>query len=98
MVLETTEPALGNTAGEGVKYGACGMFGGSDGLPHFYWLQSDGRADRPLKTKETGVELLPGDVIHVHSGGGGGWGDPAKRSAAAHALDIAEGFVSGDKA
>ena len=31
---------------------------------------------RVLKTKEVGVELAPGDVIEVHSGGGGGWGEP----------------------
>ena len=42
LVIETAEPAVGNTAGDGVKYGACGLLGGEDGKPHRYWLQSAG--------------------------------------------------------
>ena len=98
MVIETAEPAVGNTAGDGIKYGAAGMLGGGDGQPHNYWLQSEGRDDRPLKTKETGVVLRPGDVIHAHSGGGGGWGDPAKRTKAARAADVDLGFNTTEKA
>ena len=98
LVVETAAPCLANTAGEGVKYGACGLLGGADGVPHNYWLQSKGKPDRPLKTKETGVVLMPGDVIHVHSGGGGGWGQPGKRTKEARASDVEEGFVSGGKA
>jgi N-methylhydantoinase B len=94
LVIETREPALGNTAGDGVKYGACGLVGGSDGRPHQYWLESDGRPDRTLKTKETGIVLRPGDVLHVHSGGGGGWGDPRLRSPAERTGDESSGFVS----
>src|SRR6201984_3727779 len=33
MVVETAEPAVGNTAGDGVRHGACGILGGGDGLP-----------------------------------------------------------------
>ena len=40
MVVETAEPAIGNTAGDGVSYGACGILGGEDGLPHRYLLHS----------------------------------------------------------
>jgi N-methylhydantoinase B len=94
MAIETELPAVGNTAGDGVKYGACGLVGGCDGKPHNYWVESRGHPDRPLKTKETGVVLHPGDVLHVHSGGGGGWGDPGERSAAARERDVELGFVS----
>ncbi|MGE5513287.1 MAG: hydantoinase B/oxoprolinase family protein [Bacteroidota bacterium] len=94
MVIETAEPAVGNTAGDGIKYGACGLLGGADGKPHSYWLQSQGRPDRPLKTKETGIVLHPGDVLNAHSGGGGGWGPPAERTADERARDVALGFVS----
>jgi N-methylhydantoinase B len=94
MAIETEQPAVANTAGDGVKYGACGLLGGRDGKPHSYWLQSAGRADRPLKTKETGVVLRPEDVVHVRSGGGGGWGAPAERSADERARDAELGFVS----
>jgi N-methylhydantoinase B len=94
LVIETEGPALGNTAGDGVKYGACGLAGGQDGRPHRYWLQSAGRADRAIKTKETGIVLRPGDVLYVHSGGGGGWGEARLRTAAMRAQDLALGFVS----
>jgi len=43
MVAEIDEPARGSTAGDGVKYGACGILGGQDGLPHRYALHSEGR-------------------------------------------------------
>lgn len=95
MVIETAEPAVGNTAGDGVKYGACGLVGGKDGLPHKYWLESKGQPDRTLKTKETGIPLRPGDVLHAYSGGGGGYGNPAERAAEARAEDRKLGFVTG---
>lgn len=98
LVIETDTPCRGNTAGDGVKYGACGLVGGKDGAPHRYWISSKGKPDRPLKTKETGVVLAPGDVMHAHSGGGGGWGDPAERNGDARAADVVEGFVRGGKA
>ena len=63
MVAEIDEPAHGNTAGDGVKYGACGILGGKDGLPHRYVLHSEGRQQRVLKTKEVGIEIRPGDVF-----------------------------------
>ncbi len=94
LVVETAKPALGNTAGDGVRHGACGLGGGQDGLPHRYVLRSRGRPDRALKTKEVGVVIRPGDVIDVHSGGGGGWGSPKKRSPDARAADRRDGIVS----
>jgi N-methylhydantoinase B len=77
-----------------VKYGACGILGGQDGEPHHYVLRSSGREERVLKTKEVGVIIRPGDVIAAKSGGGGGWGDPAGRSAEERERDVALGFVT----
>jgi N-methylhydantoinase B len=93
LVAEIKEPAIGNTAGDGVKYGACGLLGGEDGAPHRYVLRSKGRPPRVLKTKETGIVIRPGDVFDIKSGGGGGWGKPAKRAAAARARDAKLGFA-----
>src|SRR2546425_793866 len=90
--METTEPARANTAGDGVRHGACGMAGGKDGLPHRYRLRS-GRRIRVLKTKEVGIPVGPGDVFLIESGGGGGWGDPRRRSAEARAKDLENGLV-----
>ena len=94
MVVEVAEPAVANTAGDGVRHGACGILGGEDGLPHRYVLKSAGRPDRPLKTKEVGIAIRPGDVLDVRSAGGGGFGDPAERSAEERARDRLLGFVS----
>jgi N-methylhydantoinase B len=93
LVVETDEPARANTAGDGVRHGACGMAGGEDGAPHDYRLLSRGRA-RALATKEAGIDVRPGDVFVVESGGGGGWGDPGRRADEAHASDARNGFVT----
>src|SRR6516162_5037517 len=93
MVVETAEPAVGNTAGDGVRHGACGILGGKDGLPHRYTLYSDDQPPRAIRTKETGLVIHPNDVLILESGGGGGSGDPAKRDSAAVADDIENVFV-----
>jgi N-methylhydantoinase B len=94
MVVETTEPAVGNTAGDGVRYGACGILGGSDGAPHRYTLYSHDSPPRAIKTKEVGLVIHPNGVLVLESGGGGGWGNPVERDPAAVARDLADGFVT----
>ncbi|WP_198371066.1 hydantoinase B/oxoprolinase family protein [Roseomonas rosulenta] len=93
MRLETDGPAVANTAGDGVRYGAAGMLGGRDGAPHHYTLERADGTSRDLRTKEVGIPLAPGDVLHVRAGGGGGWGPPEKRDPAARARDAAEGLL-----
>jgi N-methylhydantoinase B len=56
-------------------------------------ITRDGRT-RVLKTKEVGIPIPPGAVFLVESMGGGGYGPPARRAAAARAADRANGFVS----
>ncbi|HWB51695.1 MAG TPA: hydantoinase B/oxoprolinase family protein [Stellaceae bacterium] len=94
MVVETEEPALANTAGDGVVYGACGILGGEDGAPHRYRLYSGNEPPRAIRTKETGLVIRPGDRLVLESGGGGGWGAPARRSDNARQRDALSGFVS----
>jgi N-methylhydantoinase B len=94
LVVEIDRPARANTAGDGVRHGACGLFGGQDGQPHRYVLRSRGRPDRVLRTKEVGITIHPGDVIHVESGGGGGWGEPRERSEDMRREDLLQGFVT----
>lgn len=94
LVMEIEKPARGNTAGDGVRYGPCGMLGGKDGATHRYRLLSEGREPRVLRTKETGIEIRPGDCLEIRSSGGGGWGPPAKRSEAARDHDREEGLVT----
>ncbi|MDX2159609.1 MAG: hydantoinase B/oxoprolinase family protein [Hyphomicrobiaceae bacterium] len=94
MVLETTKPAVANTAGDGIRHGARGMLGGTDGVPHHYVLKRATGEEIVLGTKTVGIEVWPGDRLLVHSGGGGGWGDPARRSPEARRRDVENGLVS----
>ena len=43
-------------------------------MPHTYTLTAPGGVARVLGTKESGVAVAPGSVLHVLSGGGGGYG------------------------
>ena len=92
--VDIEEPAVANTAGDGVRHAPYGLLGGKDGLPHRYRLRSRGRPTRVLKTKEVGILVRKGDVFLVESSGGGGYGPPAKRAKAAREIDRINGFVS----
>lgn len=94
FAVEVAEPAVANTAGDGIRHGACGLFGGQDGAPHHYVLRSAGGEERALRTKEAGIVIAPGDIIVAQSGGGGGWGNPAERSAEERQRDETLGFVT----
>ncbi len=87
MRVEAAGTTMANTAGEGVVHGARGMCGGDDGAPHDYTLLAPNAPPRRLKSKEINVSVPSGSVIHVLSGGGGGWGDPAQRDPAARDAD-----------
>ena len=96
LAVEIHQPAWANTAGDGARHGACGLAGGQDGMPHRYRLKS-GKRVRVLKTKEIHVPVLPGDVFLIESGGGGGWGNPHRRTKEARQADIEDGFVTPQK-
>ncbi len=91
--VEAAGTTMANTAGEGVVHGARGINGGHDGAPHDYTLLPPGAPPRKLKSKEVNVPVPSGSVIHVLSGGGGGWGNPELRDPAAQAADKVEGLT-----
>ena len=72
------------------------MLGGGDGASHHYALVSKGREPRVLRTKEVGIEVLPGDCFEIRSACGGGWGPPEQRSQEARARDLAQGLTTTD--
>ena len=76
--------------GDGVRYGARGILGGADGLPHRYIHHGSG-GGRVLPSKLVGIAVEPGDVFEVLSGGG--WGDPPRRSEAAAEEDRLDGVA-----
>jgi N-methylhydantoinase B len=93
LAVESDGPAKANTAGDGARHGSAGINGGQDSAPHRYALRHADGTERVLRTKEVGIVIAPGEVIEVHSAGGGGWGDPARRDPAATENDRAEGLL-----
>ena len=65
----------------------------ADGAPHDYRLRRADGEERRLRTKEVGITVEPGDRLLVRSGGGGGWGHPARRDPAARERDRREGYA-----
>ena len=94
LVYEGNGPALLNTAGDGIVVPPFGLFGGADGLPHHYKIAADDH-ERVLGSKEVGVVVNPGDHIICLSSGGGGYGVPKDRDAAALERDLKNGYVTG---
>jgi N-methylhydantoinase B len=86
MIYEGAEGALLNTAGDGTVNPPYGLFGGQPGKPHIYKLISE-QGERVLRSKETGVQIKPGDRIVCLSAGGGGYGEPADRPPAKREWD-----------
>ena len=94
FALETDSPGVANTAGDGVRYGPCGMLGGEPGEPHRYRLREPGKRARLLGSKQQGVAVAPGAVFEVHSAGGGGWGNPNDRGSEARRRDRRDGITT----
>jgi N-methylhydantoinase B len=68
-----------------------GTEGGRDGATGAHVMVKHGGAVSDLPAK-TSVAMEPGDAIIVRTAGGGGYGDPAKRAAAARERDRADGI------
>jgi N-methylhydantoinase B len=81
--------------GERGRYAPFGVAGGeSAALNRFTWESEHGPRVPPMGSKITGVTLRIGDWVRLETPGGGGWGDPNKRSATATARDVDLGYVS----
>ncbi|WP_021593917.1 MULTISPECIES: hydantoinase B/oxoprolinase family protein [Actinomadura] len=86
----TSRPVQVGLLGDRQTQAARGVLGGGDGATASAVLGSGEIV--PLKTVTT---LPPGESITISFPGGGGYGDPALRDPAAHAHDVAMGYVSG---
>ena len=56
----------------------------------------DGRIES--RGRFTGLQLDPGDRVRLVTGGGGGWGDPARRDPAAIQRDLRDGVLTAERA
>ncbi len=68
-----------------------GAAGGGDGALGRHTLRS-GATERELPAKTT-IQIAPGETLVVQTAGGGGYGDPAGRSAAERTRDRDDGIV-----
>jgi N-methylhydantoinase B len=70
-----------------------GLFGGRDGRPNrFRVVHPDGRVEE--MGKATRLPVPKGSIAEVETGGGGGYGPPGERDAAAVLGDVREGYLS----
>jgi N-methylhydantoinase B len=74
-----------------------GLAGGLPSIPHGVWLTRDGE-DTFLGAVFSGVPCQSGDRFTRPSAGGGGFGDPLERDTAAVLEDVADGYVSLERA
>jgi N-methylhydantoinase B len=81
--------------GERGRYAPFGVAEGkSAAFNRFIWDSADGPKEPPMASKITGVHLRAGDRARLESPGGGGWGEPYKRSPEAVARDVRRGLVT----
>jgi N-methylhydantoinase B len=73
-----------------------GLAGGEPGQPGRLTVTraATGKTE-DLPSKISSVPAVRGDIFRLQTAGGGGYGDPAERSAAAKALDVENGYTSG---
>ncbi|MGM0584032.1 MAG: hydantoinase B/oxoprolinase family protein [Pseudomonadota bacterium] len=80
------------------RTGPPGILGGKAGAPNRIHISRAGGIDTPEHiSKGEGYALSAGDWIDVETPGGGGYGDPAERSAEARAADRAQGYYGEDE-
>jgi N-methylhydantoinase B len=70
-----------------------GLLGGGEGATNATFIQRSGIQEN-LPGKFSHLRVRPGETVTFLTAGGGGYGDPAKRDAAAIERDIALGYVS----
>ncbi|MBR9764361.1 MAG: methylhydantoinase [Rhodobacteraceae bacterium] len=81
------------------RTGPLGALGGRDGTVNKVQVIRDGAVHVPPHlSKEQDIPLAPGDVVHVRTPGGGGYGDPMQRDPAAVAEDVRLGRYTADQA
>ncbi|HEX2588875.1 MAG TPA: hydantoinase B/oxoprolinase family protein [Gaiellales bacterium] len=91
------EDAWLTSAVERTRNAPWGLQGGGDARPNSVEVElPDG--SRTRYAKATRVAVPKGATVHLHTGGGGGYGDPAERDAAAVRRDLADGYISEEHA
>ncbi|MCY1199825.1 Hydantoinase B/oxoprolinase [compost metagenome] len=73
-----------------------GIAGGGEAALNVFRYRRDGEwLAPPMRSKMLGIQLRRGDRVRLETPGGGGYGAPAARPAAAREHDVKMGYVSG---
>jgi N-methylhydantoinase B len=73
------------------------LHGGREGSPNYVEvIRRDGRVEEHAVV--TALEVDEGDVIRIHTGGGGGYGDPRRRRRELVLADLRDGYLSEEAA
>ena len=81
--------------GDRGAFGPRGLYGGKDGEPCKIEFILDNQAySPPHGLKDSGIILKPGDLIRLHTPGGGGYGDPLERNPFLVADDVRRQYIS----
>lgn len=52
----------------------------------------------PVEAKKDRIPVQAGDLVHLHTGAGGGYGDPTERAPEDVRVDVLRGYVSRQQA
>ena len=74
-----------------------GINGGLDGAVNGVEITAPDGAKRQVR-KATQHPIAAGEIVHIKTGGGGGWGPPGARDRRAVERDVKEGYVSAEAA
>jgi N-methylhydantoinase B len=81
--------------GERGMHAPKGIHGGRSGAKNMFAFQNNGKWwSPPMVSKMVGIKLKQGEKIRLQTPGGGGWGAPTLRTAAARLADSQLGYVS----
>ena len=81
------------------RFGPPGVLGGGDGGANVVKVHRGGETMIPEHlSKDQDIPLRPGDRVEVMTPGGGGYGDPLRRSPALVARDVARGYYTPEQA
>jgi N-methylhydantoinase B len=89
---DASEPITVALRQDRVYHPPLGLHGGLSGAPSQAFLN-----DNPVHPKKTLV-LHPGDVLHIRTAGGGGYGDPKHRDRQRLSADLLDGYVTPEQA
>jgi N-methylhydantoinase B len=97
MSFEMLEDAWLTSTVERTKNAPWGLVGGASARPNsLEVVLPDGTTRTYAKT--TRLKVPTGAVVHLHTGGGGGFGDPAERDPRDVARDLRDGYISHEHA